>query len=94
MYYVGKAVKEMAVNVSCLGIAPLKMVTSNELLERANSLTTVDYGGYDYDKNPHPKRCALNPNHSHFILMDSPMEDWREEIRYATHVRASCDFHC
>lgn len=80
MYYVGKAVKEMAVtDVPTIGIATYRMVTSNNLLEYPLS-TPIDYGAYKAE-GAHPKQCPLNANHSHFILMDSAVEDWRQEIK-------------
>lgn len=81
MQYVGKAIKEMAVDdVPCIGIASHKMVVLNEMLtEKGNTNIPAEYVASQPNT---PTKCALNPNHTHFILVDSPVAQWGHEIMF------------
>jgi len=79
MQYVGKAIKEVSVeDVPCIGIASHKMVIMNELLtEKGFDPMPAEYVANQPNT---PNKCALNPNHTHFILVDSPTVQWGQEI--------------
>eukprot|EP00026_Physarum_polycephalum_P000864 Phypoly_transcript_00865.p1 GENE.Phypoly_transcript_00865~~Phypoly_transcript_00865.p1 ORF type:complete len:1244 (+),score=186.39 Phypoly_transcript_00865:84-3815(+) len=81
MQHVGKAIKDMAVkDVPYIGIATHKMVIDNEKLkERGSDNRPVDYVA---EVPNTPTKCALNPNHTHFILVDSKYATWGQEIRF------------
>eukprot|EP00026_Physarum_polycephalum_P001138 Phypoly_transcript_01139.p1 GENE.Phypoly_transcript_01139~~Phypoly_transcript_01139.p1 ORF type:complete len:1209 (+),score=210.24 Phypoly_transcript_01139:454-3627(+) len=52
----------------------------NELLtEKGYDPTPAEYVA---NVPNNPNKCALNPNHTHFILVDTPTEGWGQEIQF------------
>jgi len=88
MQYVGKAVKEMAVDdVPCIGIASHKKVILHNLLKE-DSMHPGMTAEYVANQPNNPLQCALNPNHTHFILVDSPEDKWGEEIKFRSELES------
>lgn len=83
MQYVGKSIKEMAVDdVPCIGIASHKMVILNELLTEQVANGKEGVAEYVANQPNSPMKCALNPNHTHFIMVDTPAANWGQEILF------------
>jgi len=81
MEFVGDAVREQdATNVPCIGVASYKMVSHWERLAHGGLLN------YSPEKPNDRFSAALNPDHSHFILVDSAKNDWGEEIEFRSHL--------
>eukprot|EP00026_Physarum_polycephalum_P000758 Phypoly_transcript_00759.p1 GENE.Phypoly_transcript_00759~~Phypoly_transcript_00759.p1 ORF type:complete len:1303 (-),score=216.41 Phypoly_transcript_00759:155-4063(-) len=81
MQHVGKAVKNMAIkDVPYIGIATHKMIFKNDILTAGG----LDNKAVNYvaDKPNTPDLCALNPNHTHFILVNTATPTWGQEIRF------------
>jgi hypothetical protein len=83
MQYVGRAVKEVAISdVPCIGIASHKMVILNEMLSESYEHGKDRPAEYVANQPNTPMKAALNPNHTHFILVDSPVANWGQEILF------------
>jgi len=83
MQYVGRAVKEVAISdVPCIGIASHKMVVLHEMLTESYHSEKDRAAEYVANQPNTPTKCALNPNHTHFILVDSPVTNWGQEILF------------
>ncbi|XP_038621315.1 transient receptor potential cation channel subfamily M member 5 [Tachyglossus aculeatus] len=77
--YIGQAVRDLSlaststqVQVVAIGIASLGRVSHGEDLARLKTDTTVVYKSDDNAQGP---RYSLDPNHSHFILVEPTEED-------------------
>lgn len=83
MQYVGKAVREGSVaDVPCIGIATHKMVLLNEMLSESLDAGRDRPAEYVANQPNTPNKCALNPNHTHFILVNTPSIGWGQEILF------------
>eukprot|EP01111_Echinosteliopsis_oligospora_P005886 TRINITY_DN1962_c0_g1_i2.p1 TRINITY_DN1962_c0_g1~~TRINITY_DN1962_c0_g1_i2.p1 ORF type:complete len:1043 (+),score=331.07 TRINITY_DN1962_c0_g1_i2:218-3346(+) len=78
MKFVGDAMRSQgAEEVPCIGIATYKKVTHYETLRRGPEISN-----YSKQKPNSGESAALNPDHTHFILVDSKKDVWGEEIGF------------
>jgi hypothetical protein len=80
MKYIGKSIQSMSVtHIPCIGVAAYRKVTNHDSLKKAS------IGGlqYDFVESADGSTCGLDPNHTHFVLVDSGKDmNWGEEIEY------------
>uniref|UniRef100_A0A0L8H5I7 Uncharacterized protein n=1 Tax=Octopus bimaculoides TaxID=37653 RepID=A0A0L8H5I7_OCTBM len=90
MKHVGEAIRDYGFALSgkdkvvAIGIAPWGCVQKKELLENPNGSWPAEYHVINY----HSKRMSpLDPNHSHFILVDNGTQHtFGTEIEFRTHL--------
>eukprot|EP00026_Physarum_polycephalum_P000719 Phypoly_transcript_00720.p1 GENE.Phypoly_transcript_00720~~Phypoly_transcript_00720.p1 ORF type:complete len:1269 (+),score=165.16 Phypoly_transcript_00720:288-4094(+) len=82
MKRVGEALRgqDQRALVPCIGIASYNKITSNQLLDP----TSTEPVRYVPDKPNDVTSAALNPDHTHFILVSSKDGEWGQEIRFRT----------
>jgi len=78
MKFVGDAVRDQDADVPCIGIATYSKVINKELLMSGATVS------YTPEKPNDAVSAALNPNHTHFVLVDSKVDNWGEEITFRT----------
>jgi hypothetical protein len=83
MGYVGRAVRDQDSNVPTLAIAPYQKVLDREKLEVHDKEITYKLG-----KKATPNAAPLEPNHTHFILVDSGTPEWGTEIKFRSALEA------
>jgi len=80
MKFVGDAMRSQGVDdVPCIGIATYKKVTHYETLKSGPEVSN-----YSKQRPNSDQSGALNPDHTHFILVDSDADSWGQEIGFRT----------
>jgi len=77
MNMVGRMLQESSVEVPCIGVAAWGIVAEKEKMEKLDNGRVHDYGGTTELGKKTPKeqhRVALDPNHTHFVLVDNGRE--------------------
>jgi len=73
--FVGDAVRRLDSDVTCIGVATYLKINHHEILNGGS----VDYS----PKKPNDNNGAsLNPDHTHFVLVESGVNDWWEELQF------------
>jgi len=75
MHYVGEANRMFATDVTTIGFATFNKIHNKHLLKTNDK--TIEYDATD---TPLHGAVNLNPNHSHFVLVESDSTLWGEEI--------------
>jgi hypothetical protein len=83
MEFVGNAIRAMDIRVPCIGVATFSKVSHNEIFLEAGDVN------YTAEKKNDPRSCSLQQDHSHFILVRSPVDEWGQEIEF----RSSLEKH-
>eukprot|EP00026_Physarum_polycephalum_P001425 Phypoly_transcript_01426.p1 GENE.Phypoly_transcript_01426~~Phypoly_transcript_01426.p1 ORF type:complete len:856 (+),score=89.64 Phypoly_transcript_01426:115-2682(+) len=78
MEFVGNALRQMDVNVPCIGIATYSKVSHKESLEPGGKVN------YSAEKKNDAKSASLQQDHTHFILVRNEIDDWGQEIGFRT----------
>lgn len=79
MKFVGDSAREQDNPVPIIGIATFSKVSHNDKLLAGNP--TVEYSP---EKPNDDAGAALNPDHSHFVLIQSKENKWGQEIKFRT----------
>ena len=75
MKLVGKTVQESNLDVPCIGVVPWGVIADREKLTQKENGTVHNYVGVTTrSSDPNKTHVALDPNHTHFVFVDSGNE--------------------
>ncbi|ESO93554.1 hypothetical protein LOTGIDRAFT_161660 [Lottia gigantea] len=88
MKYVGEAIKEISISdeknrVVAIGVAPWGCVKKRDELINSEGVWPYKYSLNDGMKSDNPNETLLDPNHTHFLLVDNGTQNkWGTEIAF------------